>query len=116
MASKGKKRFGAPPAGRGNMMRQLEELQKQMEEAQASLETDTVTASVGGGVVTIVMTGSQDVQSVTIKPEAVDPDDVEMLQDLLVAAFREAREKASKLAEERMGPLTSGLQVPGLFW
>ena len=62
MASKGKKRFGAPVGGPVNMMRQLEELQKQMAEAQASLDEETVTASVGGGVVTIVMTGAQEVQ------------------------------------------------------
>ncbi len=116
MASKGKKRFGAPGGGGPlNMMRQLEELQKQMAEAQASLDEETVTASVGGGVVTIVMTGSQEVKSVTIKPEAVDPEDVEMLQDMILLAFREARDRAAKLTEERMGPLASGMQVPGLF-
>ena len=61
------------------------------------------------------MTGAQEVQSITIKPEAVDPEDVEMLQDLILLAFREARDKAGKLAEDRMGPLTSGVHVPGLF-
>ncbi|NLX36393.1 MAG: YbaB/EbfC family nucleoid-associated protein [Chloroflexi bacterium] len=115
MASKGKRRFNAPVGRPGNMMRQLEELQKQMSEAQAALEEETVTASVGGGAVTLVMSGAQEVKSITIKPEAVDPEDVELLQDLLVLAFREARDKAAKLTEERMGPLAGGLEMPGLF-
>ncbi len=115
MASKGKRRFSAPQGRPADMMRQLEQLQKQMAEAQAALEEETVTVSVGGGAVTIVMTGAQEVKSVTIKPEAVDPDDVEMLQDLMVLGFNQAREQAGKLAEQRMGPLAGGVDVPGLF-
>ena len=113
MASKGKKRYKAPAAP--NMMRRLEELQSQMAQAQAALEEETITASVGGGAVTVEMTGGQELRSITIKPEVVDPDDVEMLQDLIVAAFKEAQEKSQKLAAEKMGPLAGGLDVPGLF-
>ncbi|MEN6478664.1 MAG: YbaB/EbfC family nucleoid-associated protein [Anaerolineales bacterium] len=115
MASKGKRRFSAPVGKPADMMRQLEQLQKQMTEAQAALEEETVTASVGGGAVTVVMTGAQEVKSVSIKPEVVNPEDVEMLQDLIVLALKEAREMAGKLAEERMGPLAGGMDVPGLF-
>ena len=113
MASKGKKRYKAPAAP--NMMRRLEELQSQMAQAQAALEEETITVSVGGGAVTVEMTGGQELRSITIKPEVVDPDDVEMLQDLIVAAFKEAQEKSQKLAAEKMGPLAGGLDVPGLF-
>ena len=115
MASKGRRRFNAPAGRPGNMMRQLEELQKQMTEAQTALEEETVTASVGGGAVTLVMTGAQEVRSITIKPEVVDPEDVEMLQDLILLAFRDARDRAAKLAEERMRPLAGGIEMPGLF-
>jgi nucleoid-associated protein EbfC len=116
MASKGKRRFAAPrgPARGPDMMKQLEALQAQMEQAQASLEQEIVTASVGGGAVSIEMTGAQQVQSITIRPDVVDPDDVEMLQDLIVAAFTEAQQKVQRLTEERMSPLTSGLDIPGL--
>jgi len=96
-------------------MKQLAELQNQMVEAQASLEEEIVTATVGGGAVTVEMTGSQEIKSITIAPEVVDPEDVEMLQDLILAAFKEAQQKAQELVTDRMGPLTSGLDVPGLL-
>ncbi|MHB1293355.1 MAG: YbaB/EbfC family nucleoid-associated protein [Anaerolineae bacterium] len=118
MGSKGKSRFKAPRAGGSGgspMMRQLEELQKQMMEAQTSLADQTVTAASGGGAVTIEMTGAQEMRAITIKPEVLDPDDVEMLQDLIMAAYGEALEKSRKLAEDRLGPLTGGVDIPGLF-
>lgn len=114
MARKGKGRFRAP-AGPASMMKQLEQLQSQMAEAQASLEEQIVTASVGGGVVTIEMTGAQELRSITIKPEVLDPDDVEILQDLLMAAFTEAMQKAQQLAADKMGPLAGGIDIPGLL-
>jgi DNA-binding YbaB/EbfC family protein len=96
-------------------MRQLEQLQSQLMAAQEALGEETVTASVGGGAVEVTMTGHQEVRAVKIDPSAVDPEDVEMLQDLLVAAFNQALEQSKKLVESRMAPLTGGLNVPGLF-
>ena len=94
------------------MMSQLQKLQEQMAVAQDSLAELTVEASVGGGVVTVVATGQQDIVSVTLRPEVVDPDDVEMLQDLIVAAVNQALEQSRQLANERMSGLTSGLGLP----
>jgi DNA-binding YbaB/EbfC family protein len=122
MGSKGKRRFKTPgvvrgttgPAG-GNMMQQFEDLQNQMAQAQTALADEVVSASVGGGAVTIEMTGSQELRSIKIRPDVVDPEDVEMLQDLLVAAFSEAMAKSQQLASDRLAPLTGGLDLPGLF-
>jgi nucleoid-associated protein EbfC len=115
VASKGKRRFQRGGAPQGDVMKQLADLQSQMADAQASLEEEVVTATAGGGAVTVQMTGSQEIKSVTILPEVVDPDDVELLQDLILAALKEAQEKVQKIVTERMGPLTSGLDVPGLL-
>jgi len=117
MAGKGKKRF-RPPAGVGGgnaMLRQLEQLQAQMEQAQASLADEVVLGSAGGGMVTVEMTGAQELRAIRINPEVVDPEDVEMLQDLIVLALKDAQAKASALTEQKMGPLTGGLEIPGLF-
>lgn len=109
--------YGAPrPAGGGgNMMAQLQRLQEEMARAQEQLGNETVEVSAGGGVVKAVMTGQQKLVSITIAPEAVDPDDVEMLQDMIVAAVNEALERSQALAAERMGALTGGLNLPGLM-
>lgn len=116
MASKGKKRFKAPVmGGRVDKMAQMERLQKQMAEAQQSLAEATVTAASGGGAVTIEMTGAQEIRSITIKPEVVDPDDVEMLQDLILAAFKEAQDKSQQLAAQMLGPLAGGTDLGGLL-
>ena len=115
MASKGRKRSTPRPQGQGAMMKQIEALQNQMAQAQASLEEEVVTASSGGGAVTVEITGSQELRSIKIKPEVVDPEDVEMLEDLIVAAIKEAQTKAQDLASQRLGPLTGGLDIPGLF-
>ena len=98
------------------MMAQVQALQEQMAQTQAALAEETVEASVGGGVVKVVANGQQDILSISIQPEVVDPDDVEMLEDLILSAVSEALELSRKLAEERMGGLTSGLGLPpGLF-
>lgn len=110
MGSKGKGRFRLDP-----MLKQLERLQSQVMEAQEALATETVTASAGGGAVTVVMNGHRELQSIKISREVVDPDDVEMLQDLIVAAINEAVKKATELAESRMGGLAGGLNLPGLM-
>lgn len=94
------------------LMSQMQKLQDEMAKTQAALEEEEVTASVGGGVVTVVATGGQEIRSITIKPEAIDPDDVEMLQDMLLSAVNEALQKGKALAEERMGALTGGMGLP----
>jgi len=110
--------YGTPrPAGGGgggNMMAQLQRLQEEMARAQEQLANETVEVSAGGGMVKAVMTGQQKLVSITIAPEAVDPDDVEMLQDMIVAAVNEALERSQALAAARMGALTGGLNLPGL--
>lgn len=96
-------------------MQQLEQLQNQVLQAQESLAEATVTATVGGGAVEIEMTGAQELRAIRIQPEVVDPEDVEMLQDLILAAFNEALESSRQLAAEKLGPLAGGLDIPGLF-
>lgn len=96
-------------------MRQLEQLQNQLLAAQQALAEETVTATVGGGAVSVTMTGQQEVREVKIDPEILNPEDVEMLQDLLVAAYNEALAQSRKLVESRMAPLTGGLNIPGLM-
>ena len=100
------------------MMKQVKEMQKKMAQAQEELANETVEASAGGGMVTVVMTGSLEVREVRIKPEAVDPDDVEMLQDLVTAATNEALRAAQDMASQKLGGATGGLDlpnIPGLF-
>lgn len=105
------------PGGQKQMLEQLSQLQTQMLEAQEQLAEQTVTVSVGGGVVTVVMTGHQKLESVTIQPEVLDPDDVEMLQDLIIAAVNEAVEKSQELAAQTMGSFTGplGVNLEGLI-
>ncbi len=105
-----------PPGGsKGGLAGQLQAMQQQMLETQEALGDETVEISVGGGVITVVMTGHQKLQSVTIDPEAVDPEDVEMLQDLIMAAVNEAIEASQNLAADEMGAITGGLNIPGLL-
>lgn len=100
------------PGGQPNMaqlMKQAQKMQQQMAAAQAELVAAEVTGTAGGGLVTVVVNGGGEVQSVTIDPKAVDPDDVETLEDLVLAAMRNATEAARELTEQKMGPLTAGL-------
>jgi DNA-binding YbaB/EbfC family protein len=106
---KGRRIQASRPGGRPDMRQQIMKLQEQMLETQESLGDETVTATAGGGVVAVVMTGHQRVESVAIDPEVVDPEDVEMLQDLIVAAVNEAIETSQAMAAERMAALTGGL-------
>jgi len=104
--------------GGGNMnqmMKQVKKMQQEMLKAQEELANKTVEGTAGGGVVSVVMTGQKTVKSVTIKPEAVDPDDVEMLQDLVLTAVNDALTKAEELANQDMGKFTGGMNIPGLF-
>ena len=91
------------------MMQQLQQLQTQMEQAQASLAEETVTATVGGGVVKVVATGDQKIVSIEIEPEILEDADAEMLQDMILTAVNSALEKGQELAAEKLGPLAGGL-------
>jgi DNA-binding YbaB/EbfC family protein len=97
-----------------NLMRQVKEMQAKLAKAQEELASAQVEASAGGGAVTVVISGQQQFLSVKISPEAVDPKDVGLLEDLVLAAINEAMEKSQKLAQERLGGLTAGLKIPGL--
>ena len=104
--------------GGGNMQqlaRQAQKLQQQMTKMQEELETREYEASAGGGMVTVKVSGKKELLAIEIKPEAVDPDDVEMLQDLVLAAVNEALRTASDTTEREMNKLTGGLNMPGLF-
>lgn len=100
--------------GGGGMMDQIRKLQEQMEQTQAQLADETVTATVGGGAMKVVMTGGKRCQSITIDPDLLKDADAEMLQDMVVSAVNMALDMADKLAEERMGPLAGGLSGLGL--
>jgi DNA-binding YbaB/EbfC family protein len=97
-----------------HLMRQFKDLQTKLAKAQEELADTNVEASAGGGAVTVVINGQQRFQSVKISPEAVDPTDVGLLEDLMLAAINEAMEKSQQLAQERLGGLTGGLNIPGL--
>ena len=111
-------RRGAPAGGMGGgMLKQLQQLQEEMVKTQEALGDETLSVTAGGGAIEIVITGHQRIQSITIDPEVVDPEDIEMLQDLIVAAVNEAIEASQKMASERLGALTGGLGLglPGLL-
>jgi len=97
-----------------NMIKQAQQLQARLMKAQEDLENETVEASAGGGAVKVIATGKQTVQSIVIDPAAVDPDDVELLQDMVLAAVNEALANSQALAAERLGALTGGLKIPGM--
>ncbi|MHA0858425.1 YbaB/EbfC family nucleoid-associated protein [Paenibacillus sp. CMAA1364] len=97
------------------MMKQVKKMQEQMLKAQEGLGTKMVEGSSGGGVVTAEVNGHKKLISITIKPEAVDPEDVEMLQDLVMTAVNDALTKADELANDDMGKFTGGMKIPGLF-
>ena len=97
------------------MRQQIMKLQEEMLQTQEALGEETVTVTAGGGVVEVTMTGHQRVQSIRIDPMVVDPEDVEMLEDMVVAAVNEALEKSRELAAERMSAYTAGLDLPGLI-
>ena len=115
------KRGGFPMGGMGgrggmqSMMQQAQKMQQNIERVQNELAEAEIEASAGGGVVTAVVSGSKQLKKVTIAPEAVDPEDVEMLEDLSTAAVNEALQKADAYAEEQMGKVTGGMNLGGLF-
>lgn len=97
------------------MMRQVKKMQEQMEKAQEELANKTVEGTAGGGAVTVTVTGQKKVVGVSIQPEAVDPDDIEMLEDLVLAAVTDALNQADELVAQDLGKFTGGLNIPGLF-
>ncbi len=98
----------------GQMLKQMQQLQSKMQEVQTELESSEVEGSSGGGMVKVVANGKNEIVSVVIDPEVVDKDDVEMLQDLIVAAVNQAREKVQEMQSEKMSGLTGGMNIPGL--
>jgi nucleoid-associated protein EbfC len=100
--------------GMANLQRMAQQMQQEMLRVQTELEASQVDGSAGGGVVKAVVTGKQELVSITIDPAAVDPSDVEMLQDLIVAAVNDALRASRELAEQKMAAVTGGLQIPGM--
>lgn len=99
---------------RNDMMSKIQKMQEDMQLKQEQVENSEFTASAGGGAVEVRVSGKHEVLGITIKPEVVDPDDIEMLQDLLIASFNEAVSKASEAMDREMNSLTGGLNIPGL--
>ena len=97
------------------LMKQAQKMQNDMNRAQEELKTMTVEGIAGGGMVKVVMTGAQEVVSVSISPEVVDPEDVEMLEDLVLAAMREAAAASQAMAAQHLGKVTGGMGLPGMF-
>lgn len=113
-------RAGKKPGGggAGNMQKQLAQMQamqRKMESVQAELEEKEISATAGGGAVSVTVNGKHEICKVEIKPDVVDPDDVEMLQDLIMVAANEAMRQIHELSESEMGKLTGGLSIPGLM-
>ncbi len=105
------------PGGMGNMsgmMKKVQKMQKEMAKVQQELESKEVEATAGGGVVKAVVNGKKELVSLNIDPEAMDPEDVEMTQDLIIAAVNEAIAKAEKMMEEGMAKVTGGMNIPGM--
>lgn len=103
---------GMQGGGQANMMKKIQEMQAQLETKQAEIEATEFTASAGGGAVEITVTGAHEIKAVNLKPEIVDPDDIEMLSDLIIAAANEAMRKAEDAMEQAMGALKNGLNLP----
>ena len=98
-----------------NVVKQAQLMQERMESVQAEIEKKTVEATSGGGAVAIIANGKKEIQSIKIKPEAVDPDDVETLEDLIMVAVNDAIKKADDMMAEGMSEITGGISIPGLF-
>ncbi len=109
---------GGMPGGMNmnNLMKQAQKMQKQMEDIQADVEKRTLEVTAGGGAIKVLITGKKQIQSITISPDVVDPDDVEMLQDLVLTAVNEAIRQADEMVNGEMGKVTGGMGLPnGLF-
>lgn len=103
---------GAPQGGRMNMMKQIQEMQAQLEAKQAEIEATDFTASAGGGAVEVTVSGAHEIKSIKMQPDVVDPEDIEMLSDLIIAAANEAMKKAEDAMEQAMNAAKGGLNLP----
>jgi nucleoid-associated protein EbfC len=101
--------------GMGNLMKQAQQMQQKMMKLQEEIAQKTLDASVGGGMITVTVNGKSEVLRIKIEPQVVDPNDVEMLEDLIVAGVNEAVRKAQEMMAEEMSKLTGGLKIPGLL-
>ncbi|MBA5851818.1 YbaB/EbfC family nucleoid-associated protein [Clostridium sp. cel8] len=112
-------RGGFPNFGGGgninNLMKQAQKMQKQMQDMQEKLESKEFSATSGGGAVTAVVNGKKEIKSIKIKPEVVDPEDIEMLEDLVLSACNQALKNADEQTASEMKKLTGGLNIPGMF-
>ena len=106
---------GAQQGGQANMMKKIQEMQENMERIQAEVEATEFTSSTGGGAVEVTVNGAHEVTAVNLKPEVVDPEDIEMLQDLIISAFNESLRKATEAMNDGMEKAKGGLSIPGLF-
>lgn len=107
--------FNPGMANMQGMMKKVQKMQQDMLKMQEELKNRTVEATTGGGAVTVVVTGRKTVEKVTIAPSAVDPEDVEMLEDLVTTAINEAMRKVDEMTEKEMGKITGGMKLPGMF-
>jgi|SRR5690554_3160088 len=107
--------FPGGKKGLKDLMNQAKKMQDDLAKTQEELASRVVEATSGGGMVTIAMNGKYEIQKLKIDPEVVDPDDTEMLEDLIIAAFNEARDKISQNSEQEMSKLTGGMNIPGLM-
>lgn len=101
--------------GMGNLFKQAQQMQQKMVRMQEELAQRTVEASVGGGMVSVTVNGRNEVLSLKIEPQVVDPDDIEMLEDLVIAGVNEALRKSQEMISDEMSKLTGGMKIPGLF-
>jgi len=111
------KGFGGMPGGMNmnNLMKQAQKMQKQMAEMQEDLANKTLEVSAGGGAIKVTVTGEKQIKELTISPDVVDPDDVEMLQDLVISAVNEALRQMDESVNSQMSKITGGMNMPGLF-
>lgn len=107
--------FNPGMANMQGMMKKVQKMQQDMLKMQEEMKNRTVEATAGGGAVTVVVTGRKTVEKVTIAPSAVDPEDVEMLEDLVTTAINEAMRKVDEMTEKEMGKITGGMKLPGMF-
>lgn len=115
MAKRGGFPGGAMPGNMANLMKQAQKMQRQMEEQQKELETKEFTAAAGGGAVEVTVSGKKEVVKVKLAEEVVDPDDIEMLEDLIVAATNEALRKMDEISQQSMSKITGGMGMGGGF-
>lgn len=107
--------MGGGPSDMNSMIRQAQKMQEQMQEKQAELDAKEYEVQAGGGVVTVKIKGTKEISEILVQPEIVDPDDVETLQDILVAAVNEAIKKVESTNEQELGKIAGGMNIPGIF-